>query len=505
MRRCNGIQVTTLTLLFALPIGAKADPPDVCKKIAGLPSLQKLDLDVIPNYFIKVFGPFDSVAFGSNKGNTMFDLKTSTAIPTPGFVDPVPTPDGRSLMTPTVLVYDPEKKVYSDLFKSIAAGGAIPEYTLDGDAVTKAGKFINGMTAETIKAQKIPYGVSGLGFYATEDVRTKGKDAPSQFFDPDVSANYPSTGVLEKNEKSSLIRTLANGTGMLRIKDYRIVKSADGRDHISPVGPSRTICEDTKFPGHELSYLSQPSLSKKGTEVGAYDALKKKMRIMKIGNNGQCTEVESLPFAAGKIDFSPDDRQILFHVDHTEQGPNQFQNPSASQTLHSYLYDRDTKRTTPINVDPNLDTYYPSFLGDGRILYFAKLKNSPDSKLQIHIVDPRNSTDTAAEVPCTYGTCAQKNPRAFLSMLAIAKLYEKICEDAPSSAVTPDGAFMTTLTLEPVACKKLVKEYWVKHRAAIVNEKSYAESPLFDQKAYRGLELADLLAACPKARAGSSQ
>jgi hypothetical protein len=470
----------------------------VCKRSLGFPTLKKVPVNIDPNYFIKVFGPIDLVAFGTAGQNVMMDIKTGEIINAPGFVDPVPLLDGRTLMAPVAMVYDPKTKLYKDS-SQLGPTDTFPIYGIQRGEVKRSDGVKDGMTVSELNSKNIPYLIAGLSFYATSDILKKTEKVERLAFDPDIEPNYPSTGTLNRNGNKSTVRVLANGSGLLKIREYEVTANENGRDQVVPIGTSRTICKDTNFPGRsDLSFLSQPSLSKDGTEVATYDLLADKMRILKIGNDGKCKDVDILPFAAGKIDFSGDGRKILFHVDHMEKGPIQFSKPSDSQTLHSYLYDRDTKKVTPLNVDPNLDTYYPSFLGDGRILFFTRDKKSQNDKLSLHIIDPRQKDETSGEAGCIDGSCRETNAKVYNSMLALGKLYEKICEAVPSSAGTADGSLMIAVTLNPKDCREMVQKFWDKYRASVIKTKNYDEAKGFDPSTYRGLKTADLLAACPK-------
>jgi hypothetical protein len=478
-----------LLLMAGAALSAK-ELAEVCRNGFGQKIQYDRELDVEPNYFIKGARDKNLIAFADGDDNHIYDIDEGRLFKTPGVVDPVPLPDGNTLMTPDIIVYNPKTRQYlSRPIGNKYAADASSSYIMAMNKSVQRGELVR----EQLEARGEPYFVSVLAFYSLKDIRKGGAIAPIAVDMSMSDANYPSVGRIAVGGENRL-RVLSNGGGGPAIRDYRLTNGSDGPS-IEPIGEQAAkICEGHNFPRSKISLLSQPSLSQDGSEFGTYDALSGDMKIMSARPDGRCEEHERLPFAAGKMDFSPDGRKIVFHVDHTEEGPIQFTRPSDKQTLHTYLYDRDTKKFTPLNTDPNLDTFYPTFLSDGRIAFFARDKRRPDAPLRLEIIDPpRENENDTLKLP---DGCRDKKSTAFASLLAIGRLYEKICEDSPSMSKTTDGALMTALSLDPATCRKTVEKYWRGYQKEILKT-PFQDSNGFNDRKYTRLNVNDLLAVCP--------
>jgi hypothetical protein len=473
-------------LLIAVVTASAKELAEICRNGFGQKIQSDRPLDVEPNYFIKAAREKNLIAFADNVDNEIYDIDEDKMFKIPGTVDPVPLPDGNAVMTPDLVIYNPKMKKYlSRPIGNKFSGNENVTFLRPGLGMVN-GVMRVGLHREELDAKGEPYMVSALAFYSLKDIGKGGSVEPLAVDTAMSDANYPSIGRFKVGEETRL-RILSNGGGGPAIRDYRLAEGAKAHS-IEPIGQqATTLCEGHNFPRSNISMLTQPSLSQDGSEFGTYDA-SGYMKIISAKPDGHCEEHDRLPFAAGKMDFSPDGRKVIFHVDHTEEGPNQFTRPSDKQTLHTYLYDRDTKKFAPLNTDPNLDTFYPTFLSDGRITFFARDKRRPKAPLRLEIIDPpvENESDTL-KLP---DGCRDKNSSAFASLLAIGRLYEKICEDPSQASKTADGALMTALSLDQATCRKMVKTYWRGYQKGIL------KIP-FDAKAYARLNISDLLAVCP--------
>jgi hypothetical protein len=482
-------KVISFLLLSSSAVSAK-EVTEVCRVGFGQKIQSDREMDAEPNFFIKGARDKNIIAFADGNDNHVYDIDEGRLLKAPGVVDPVPLPDGSALMTPDMVVYNPKTKQYVSRPIGDKYSGKVNTFYFESGHAIVNGVERKGVRREQLDAQGEPYQLSALAFYSLKDIRKGGSIEPLAVDTDMSSANYPSIGRFKVGEETRL-RVLSNGGGGPAIREYRLSDGARGRS-IEPIGAQASaICGGHNFPGSKLSMLSQPSLSQDASEFATYDA-SGYMRIMSADR--RCKEHERLPFAAGKMDFSPDGRKVVFHVDHTEEGPNQFARPSEQQTLHTYLYDRDTKKITPLNTDPNLDTFYPTFLSDGRVTFFARDKRRPNAPLRLEIIDPPGESESGTmKLP---DGCRDKKSTMFASLLAIGRLYEKICADSSEMSKTTDGALMTTLSADPAICRKMVKKYWRDYQKEILKA-PFKDSAGFDEMKYARLKISDLLSACP--------
>ena len=221
---------------------------------------------------------------------------------------------------------------------------------------------------------------NGMVYYNFKDILESAEKAKPVFNDKDHDQYYQSCAEFPGSTPEQLrFRMLLYG------KSSRIYTLNKGQPS-AVFGPKKDICSNI---GIEES-VSQPILSKDGTEVAAY--FDGSQRVFRINdNNGTCREVENLKYPTGKVSFSyrtlSDPGMIAFSTPDTIGVSGELK-PSESLGNKIYVFDRGTKRTYRIS-QPWLDesAFYPGFTRDGRVIYATKR----NGKNGIVIVDVKSA------------------------------------------------------------------------------------------------------------------
>lgn len=191
------------------------------------------------------------------------NLETDELLQGPGYVDFVPTPEGRLFVTP-------------------GQGG------------------------------------HGLEFYvASEVLRSARAKVPSQpiFADREMADQYPSVGILEENAdgRRTTYRILLVWFAGLALRDYQVHWRADGSADIAPLTPRTAAC-----PG---MHLSTPMLSKDAHEIAARDEATGTTKIYQLEADGSCRELFDIGRQTSKVAFSDDGTLIAFSSPDVSAGP----------------------------------------------------------------------------------------------------------------------------------------------------------------------------------------
>lgn len=154
-------------------------------------------------------------------------------------------------------------------------------------------------------------GNSGLEFYVASEVfRLARAGIPNQFTvaftDPLMADQYPSVGVLfqDPEGRSTTYRILVSWFSGLAVRDYEVRWGEDGRADVTPLTPKIAAC-----PGRGLS---TPILSKDGREIAARDEATGTTKVFTLDGEGTCTELFDLGRQTSKVGFSEDGRLIAY-------------------------------------------------------------------------------------------------------------------------------------------------------------------------------------------------
>jgi hypothetical protein len=326
------------------------------------------------------------------------------------------------------------------------------------------------------------------------------KDAKPVFSDSRSNYSYQSVGVLGKALRGPTRYRVASGS--LEIRNYRL--SSDGK--WKTTGENVGHCPSAQAG----RYLSLPMISKDGKMAAAFDSSTGTTKIFDLKDNGECSLALELGFATGKVEFSYQNDKITFHVDsyNSDLDGHQFSGIDHNMSKNIYTLDlargRDGKLRTgamqrvTANTKAGEGSYYPSFTMDGRIVYIHGARDIDSGRVRFSFrrVDPRKSplSPSALEIG---GTC----PADTAAHFALGDLFKSVCKKLLGDGLAATDAALWTLSLDPVACRKLVMNHWSDLVAQIKANEQLLRPNRFQQAHLDALTQESVLAACPKASA----
>lgn len=204
-----------------------------------------------PGAFIRWLPGTRVISFDQGGKVFLLDLDTGERIPGPGWIDFVPSPDGRVFVTPA-------------------------------------------------KQSR------GLEFYDASEVVGSGRERMTVqplFVDADMIDQYPSVGVLSSaSHGRSVYRVLTSWRSGLAMRDYEFTPGV--RPSIQPLTGQIKACQGLT--------LSTPMLSKDGREIAARDELSGSTKIFRVNASGRCTEVADLGIGTSKVSFDQSGWRLAF-------------------------------------------------------------------------------------------------------------------------------------------------------------------------------------------------
>lgn len=280
---------------------------------AGEPDIRVLWAHTVsppPGAFFRRVPGTTFISFDQRGAVHLRDLASDETFRGPGWIDFVPTPDGRLFVTPG-----------------------------RGDA--------------------------GLEFYDVDEVFARGRraggarDVPPLFTDGEMADQYPSAGVLEADSMRGLIRyrVLVSWFSGLAFRDYEVRWSEAGRPVVAPLTPKREGC-----PGMDLS---TPIMSRDGREVAARDEETGTTKVFRLEDDGSCRELFDLGRQTSKVGFSDDGSLIAY----SSPDPA-FTGRGVRST--TWVLDRGDMRTSPVPHSASAGLVIPEVIGTDSLLIAVK-------------------------------------------------------------------------------------------------------------------------------------
>jgi hypothetical protein len=194
------------------------------------------------------------IAYESDDRIYLLDLADRQSRVAPGFVDFVPTPDGRYFVTP-------------------------------GEAD------------------------EGLEFFDAREVldavaRGRGYEVEPIFNDLRMRDQYPSIGILERDGARTRYRVLTSWFQGLLYRDYDVTVNATGVSSVRPIGEPVVPCRGSR--------LSTPIMSQDGREVAVRDESTGTTKIFAMLDDGTCREVADLGAATTKVAWHASGQKLAF-------------------------------------------------------------------------------------------------------------------------------------------------------------------------------------------------
>ncbi|MDX1566230.1 MAG: hypothetical protein R3223_00420 [Longimicrobiales bacterium] len=289
-----------------------------------------------------------AVAYESRGAIYLLDLSGERSREAPGYVDFIPSPDGRFFVTPA-----PRR--------------------------------------------------SGMEFYDAGEVFEAVQDGepdrvdPS-YTDPAMRDQYPSVGILEQEGaadddspagdtdtqggRSTVYRILTSWFEGIRYRDYRVTGTPGEEMEIRPLGSRVEPCREMQ--------LSIPIMSQDGLEVAARDESTGTTKIFRLLEGGRCEEVADLGVQTGKVAWHWSGRLLAFARPplRARIGPgfmpgrppggsrDRARGGTPAADLQAadgiFLYDRDAERMTRVEGSEDASSLaFPEFIGDDRLVYLV--------------------------------------------------------------------------------------------------------------------------------------
>jgi hypothetical protein len=209
----------------------------------------------LPGAYFRWVATTRLIAYESDGAVYLLDLDDGRSRQAPGFIDFVPTPDGRYFVTP--------------------------------------GRAEDGL--EFFDAREVLAAVE----------QGRGPQVQPIFNDLRMRDQYPSVGILERDGLRTRYRILTSWFQGLLYRDYDItVNESTGTSSVRPVGEPIVPCRGAR--------LSTPIMSQTGREVAARDESTGTTKIFAFQGDGTCREIADLGAATSKVAWRADGQKLAF-------------------------------------------------------------------------------------------------------------------------------------------------------------------------------------------------
>lgn len=209
-------------------------------------------------------------------------------------------------------------------------------------------------------------GRNGLEFYDADDVfeasRADTPEAVAPFFmDAQMRDQYPSVGILEQEDSRTVYRVLTSWFAGLVYRDYEVqVDPRSGASRVTPIGERVTPCAGMS--------LSTPIMSQDGLEVAARDEATGTTKIFRILTDGRCDEILDLEIQTGKVAWHRTGRLLAFARPRVRRRDGGIDD--SSQGI--FLFDREQRRLTRLSDSEGASSLaFPDFVGDDSVVFLV--------------------------------------------------------------------------------------------------------------------------------------
>lgn len=262
-----------------------------------------------------------ALAYESGQRVYLLDLRDGVSRLGPGYVDFVPTPDGRYFVTP-----GPRD--------------------------------------------------SGLTFYDGDEVfaaarRQRGSEVEPIFTDARMRDQYPSVGILEEERGRTRYRVLTSWFEGIVYRDYDVFRDeASGVSSVRPVGQPTVPCAG--------SSLSTPIMSQDGLEVAARDEETGTTKIFRILDGGRCDEVVDFGVATSKVAWHRTGRVLAFRLPRRRSVRERIVGGEEG----IFLYDRSSRRLRGLPGSREASSLaFPEFVGDDSVAFLVPGQSRRDGSV----------------------------------------------------------------------------------------------------------------------------
>jgi hypothetical protein len=283
-----------------------------------------------PGAYFRSIPGYSTVAFGEGEAAYLLELKSTRLLSSPGYIDLVPSPDGKFLVSP-------------------------------GRERT------------------------GLRFYRTRDVLGDADEGQATtvrpfFADAAMSDHYPSVGIIYSDGGRVTYRVLTSWSDKVRFRDYEINWSSEETPtRVQPVGDPVSACE---------APVSIATISPRGDEIAARDERQGRTTVYQLDRNGMCTEVLDLGIQAGKVAWSPDASLFSFTVPRgvvrDGRGVVWVGRDATGEMSGVFVLDRATRTLVRVpGSEPVGRLTFPDFIGRDSIIFLLPPDSSGSARFRI--------------------------------------------------------------------------------------------------------------------------
>jgi len=293
-------------------VAAAPDPPSaragarLLDESTSTPPLADYQVVGVPGAYFRWVPGRDAVAYEASQRIYLLDLADGQSRAAPGFIDFVPTPDGRYFVTP----------------------GEVE---------------------------------GGLAFYDADEVfeavrRGRPADAEPIFTDLMMRDQYPSVGILAQDSARTLYRVMTSWFEGVVYRDYDVrVDARSGAASVRPVAEPVRPCAGVG--------LSTPIISQDGLEVAGRDEATGTTKIFGILEDGRCEAVADLGVQTSKVAWHPTGRKLAFSIPRQRRGGDE-----SEQGI--FVLDRDARDLTRLAGSERASRLaFPDFVGGDSVIF----------------------------------------------------------------------------------------------------------------------------------------
>lgn len=217
---------------------------------------------------------------------------------------------------------------------------------------------------------------------------------------------------------------------------------------------------DTNYLSYQNADLRLPMMSPDGKRFSALNVLTNQTEIYDILPSGETKLVKSLPFAGGKAAFSYDNKKITFHVSrdiaqsyvhipHDSMYPATLD--AATQVRNVFVYDIETDVVQQVTNNVAGNSYFPIFLGDGRVAYIHKGPGSSPFSIQYSTI-PQGPQRSLENVVQCLGTDEESK------LEEMSAVWSKLCTQWSQMGDSNSASLGTILSMSMKDCLALVEK-----------------------------------------------
>jgi hypothetical protein len=261
----------------------------------------------------------NAVAYEAGARVSLLELESGERLAAPGYVDFVPTPDGRFFVTP-------------------ARDRALDFYDAE----------------EVFEAARAGRGASVAPFHSDRQMRDQ----------------YPSVGILSSEAAAgggtrTVYRVLTSWFDRVAFRDYEITTDGSGRHRVRPIAAPVVACTGYRF--------SIPILAQDGREVAGRDEASATTKVFRLADDGRCEEAVDVGLPTGKVAWDRDGRRLAFAIPEGAVRDGSrilWRGESAPQLAGVFVFDRSDGSLTRVEGSEDARRLtFPEFVGRDQVLF----------------------------------------------------------------------------------------------------------------------------------------